>query len=66
MDCIINRDLSTSSMNIDVNYLLDSLVGEVHTKDNHTLVHNNEDLGMKGDENLPLVVYAEKEGHTAR
>ena len=43
----------TSSMNIGVNNLLDSLV------------HDDEDLGMKGDENLPLVVYAEKEGHAS-
>ena len=52
MDHIIDRDLSTSSMNIGANNSLDFVVGEAHTKDNHTLVHNNEDLGMKGNENL--------------
>ena len=37
-------------------------MGETHNKDNHTFVHNNEDLGMKVDKNLQLVVY--EEGHT--
>ena len=64
MDQIIDRDLSTSSINTGGNNLLHSLVGEAHTKDNRTLAHNNEDLGMKGDENLPFVVYAQKEDHT--
>ena len=32
----------TSSMNIGVNNLLDSLVGQDHPKDNHILVHNDE------------------------
>ena len=36
-------------MNIGVNNLLVSLVGEAHAKDNHTLVHDEEGLGMKGD-----------------
>ena len=63
MDQIIDRDLSTSSINTGGNNLLHSLVGEAHTKDNRTLAHNNEDLGMKGDENLSLVVYAKKEDH---
>ena len=52
MDQIIDHDLSTSSINIGGNNLLHSLVGETNTKDNRTLAHNNEDLGMKGNENL--------------
>ena len=66
MDQIIDRDLSTSSINTGGNNLLHSLVDETHTKDNQTLANNHEDLGMKGDENLSLVVYAEKEDHTTR
>ena len=40
------------------------MVGEAHLKDNHTLVHVDEGLGIKGDQNLPLVVYVEKDGRT--
>ena len=64
MDHIIDSDLSTSSMDIGVNNLLDSLVVENPPKGNHTLVHYDEGLGKKGDENLPLVVYDKKEVHT--
>ena len=51
---IIDSDLSTSSMDMGVNNLLDSLVVETTPKGNHTLVHYNEGLGRKGDESLPL------------
>ena len=60
MDHIIDSDLSTSSMDIGVNNLLDSLVVENPPKGNHTLVHYDEGLGKKGDETFPLVVYEEK------
>ena len=56
MDHIIHSDLSTSSMNIRVNTLLDSLVIEAPPKGNHTLVHYDEGSRKKGDEILPLVV----------
>ena len=64
MEHIIDRDLSNSSMNIRDNNLLDSLVGEAYPKDNHILMHDDNGLGMKGDETLPLVVYEENESHT--
>ena len=64
MDHIIDRDLSNSSMNIIDNNLLDSLVGEAHPKDNRILMHDDEGLGMKGDETLPLIVYEKNESHT--
>ena len=51
-------------MNTRGNNLLDSLVGEAHPKDNDNLMHDDEGLGMKGDETLPLVVYEENESHT--
>ena len=56
MEHIIDHEFSNSS--------LDSLVGEAHPKDNHTSVHDDEGLGMKGDETLPLVVYEKNESHT--
>ena len=52
MDHIIDHDLSSSSKNIGATNLLDSLV------------HDDEGLGIKGDQNLPLVVYVEKDGRT--
>ena len=53
-------------MNITYNNLLDSLVGEAHPKDkdNRILMHDDEGLGMKGDETLPLIVYEKNESHT--
>ena len=64
MDHTIDRDLSNSSMNITDNNLLDSLVGEAHPKDNRILMQDDEGLGMKGDETLPLIVYEKNESHT--
>ena len=60
MDHIIDSALSTSSMDIWVNRLLDSLVVEAPPKGNHTLIHYEEGLGKKGDQTLQLVVYEEK------
>ena len=64
MNHIIDRDLSSSSMNIRGNNLLYFLVGEAHPKDNHILMHDDEGLGMKEGETLPLIVYEENESHT--
>ena len=64
MDHIIDPNLSNSSMSITDNNLSDSLVGEAHPKDNRILMQDDEGLGMKGDETLPLIVYEKNESHT--
>ena len=64
MNHIIDSDTSTSSMDIGVNNLIESLVVKAPPKGNHTMVHYDEGLGKKGDETLSLVVYEEKEVHT--
>ena len=57
MNHIIDSDTSTSSMDIGVNNLIESLVVKAPPKGNHTMVHYDEGLGKKGDETLSLVVY---------
>ena len=55
--------LSTSSIDIGVNNLLEPLVVEVPLKGDDTLVLYYEGLGNKGGETKQLVLYEEKEVH---